>query len=344
MQITEKVFGETPEGETIFEYILENGQLKLKIINYGAILVELHTPDRNGKLEDIILGFDSLDGYINDDTYQGATIGRFANRIKDGCFKIDDKEYKLAQNDGENHLHGGIKAFNKVIWKAEKIEKEDSIGLELSYFSKDGEENYPGNLKSTVIYLIQDNTLNIYFKAFTDKTTPVNMSHHSYFNLNSAKNGNILDHKIKINANQYLPVNKNLIPTGAIKSVQDTAMDFTELTRIRKQIKNMSGGYDHNWVLNKNNCELRLAAEVVATKSGRKMELSTTKPGLQFYSGNFLDGTMTGKYNIQYNKHQGLCLEPQFFPDSPNHPEFPFSFLRPNEIYEHSIRYRFSTI
>lgn len=342
MEIVESIFGNDKDGNRILQYVVSNNMLKFKVINYGAILVELHTPDRNGNLGDVILGFDSPLEYINDDTYQGATIGRYANRIANGIFELDGKKYNLNQNDGSNHLHGGIHGFNDVLWEAEEIKKNGSIGIRFTYRSADGEENYPGNLISSVTYLLVKNKLKINFQATTDKKTPLNMTHHSYFNLHGPQNGNILDHIIKIYADQYLPVNDKLVPTGEVKPVANTPMDFTTATRIGDTIEKTNAGYDHNWILKGENTEeLKLAAEVLDSYSGRKMKLYTTKPGLQFYSGNFLDN-IKGKSGSIYNKHYGLCLEPQFFPDSPNHSEFPFSFLAPGEKYNHRIEYEFS--
>jgi len=342
MEIIEKVFGQTQSEKTIKEYTIFNNYLKIKVINYGAILAELHVADRKGKFDDIILGFDNLEGYLNDDTCQGATIGRYANRIAKATFEIDGKKYNLTKNDGENHIHGGPKGFNKVVWDAQRINRKNIAGIKFKYFSRNGEENYPGNLKATVSYLLSDRELIINFTGETDQKTPLNMTHHSYFNLRGPGKGDILDHNLKIHGGHYLPVDDNLIPTGEVKPVADTPMDFTEFKKIGKEINQLSEGYDHNWVLDNENGDLILAAELYEERSGRKMALHTTKPGLQFYSGNFLDGSLKGKQNVKYKKHYGLCLEPQFYPDSPNQPEFPFSFLTPDKKYEHQIRLIFT--
>jgi len=344
MGIQEKTFGRTPEGDSIKSYILTDGKgVEAKLINYGAILVSLKTPDREGNSDDITLGYETLEEYIQDKSYFGATIGRYANRISKGKFKLNGVQYTLAINDGKNHLHGGLKGFHKVIWKPEKIEKADSIGIKFRYLSKDGEEGYPGNLLTTVTYILTEKSeLKIYFEAETDKDTPVNLTHHSYFNLAGSAKRDILEHELTIVADQYTPVDERLIPTGEITPVKDTDMDFTNPMSIGARIQNVVGGYDHNYVLNKDKGKLSLSARVYEPESGRVMELYTTEPGIQFYSGNFLDGSTTGKGEQTYHKHYAFCLEPQHFPDSPNQPHFPSTVLKPGEKYIHLTVFKFS--
>lgn len=344
MRIQEETFGMTPEGDSIKSYILTDGKgIEAKLINYGAILVSLKVPDREGNSEDITLGYETLEEYVQDKSYFGGTIGRYANRISKGRFTLDGVQYTLAANDNGNHLHGGLKGFNKVIWKPEKIESTDSVGIKFHYLSKDGDEGYPGNLSTTVTYILTENSeLKIYFEAETDKDTPVNLTHHSYFNLAGSAKRDILEHELTIVADRYTPVDGRLIPTGEIKSVKDTDMDFTNPMSIGERIQNIVGGYDHNYVLNKEKGKLSLAARVYEPESGRVMELYTIEPGIQFYSGNFLDGSITGKGGQTYHKHYAFCLEPQHFPDSPNQPHFPSTILKPGEKYTHLIVYKFS--
>ena len=344
MRVQEETFGETPEGDLIKLFILSDGKgIEAKIINYGAILVSLKSPDKEGNSEDITLGYETLEEYIQDSSYLGATVGRYANRISKGKFTVDGVQYNLAVNDNENHLHGGLKAFHKVIWNAEKFERGDGIGIKISYLSKDGEEGYPGNLSVTVTYVLTNRAeLKVRFEATTDKATPVNLTHHSYFNLTGSAQRDILDHKLTLFANHYTPVDAGLIPTGEIKPVGGTIMDFTNPMPIGARIKNVVGGYDHNYVLKKEDEKLSLAAQVYEPESGRVTELYTTEPGIQFYSGNFLDGSITGKCGKTYHKYYGFCLEPQHFPDSPNQPHFPSTILKPGEKYTHLIVFKFS--
>jgi len=331
-------------------YTLTNSNgLKAKIMTYGGILVSLEAPDRNGKLADIVLGYETLDGYVRNNPYFGATVGRYANRIANGEFTLDGTKYSLAKNNGENHLHGGIKGFDKVVWAAESFKEEDAAGLKLTYLSKDGEEGYPGNLTCTVTYtLTNDNELKISFDALTDKPTVVNLSHHSYFNLAGQGDGNILGHRLMINADTFTPVDAGLIPTGELRSVKGTPMDFTKPFAIGARIDEddqqlkYGGGYDHNWVLNKTDDELALAVRVYEPTTGRVMEVYTTEPGVQFYAGNFLDGSITGKADKIYKHRYGFGLEPQHFPDSPNKPNFPSVVLRPGQRYTHITVYKFS--
>ncbi|MGB2806958.1 MAG: aldose epimerase family protein [Sedimentisphaerales bacterium] len=346
MSIGTKPFGKTPDGQEVDLYTLTNTNgLKARITNYGAILVSLEVPDKNGKLADITLGFDTLDGYIPRHPYFGATVGRYANRIGGAKFKLNDVEYTLAANNGPNHLHGGIKGFDKVVWKAEDVTAESDRALvKLSYLSKDGEEGYPGNLACTVTYtLTKDDELKINYEAETDKTTILNLTNHSYWNLAGQGSGDILGHELMLNADKYTPVDEGLIPTGEIKSVKDSPMDFTRPMAIGSRIAQVEGGYDHNYVLKSGGGTLALCARVYEPTSGRIMEIYTVEPGVQFYTGNFLDGTITGKSGKVYKKHYGFCLETQHFPDSPNKPDFPSVVLKPGDKYTTVTVHKFYT-
>jgi aldose 1-epimerase len=341
--VTQSEFGTTPEGVNVDLYTLTNKNgLRARITNYGGILVSLEVPDRDGNLGDITLGYDKLDGYIANNPYFGALIGRYGNRIAKGSFTLDGVAYQLAKNNGENHLHGGLRGFDKVVWQAEPVETADAVGVKLTYLSPDGEEGYPGNLSCEVTYLLtNENELKISYTATTDKPTPINLTHHSYFNLTCGKR-DILGHELTLNADRYTPVDAGLIPTGEIAPVAGTPMDFTKPKTIGAEIDQVPGGYDHNYVLNKADSEISLAASVYEPDSGRVMEIYTTEPGIQFYSGNFLDGTITGKGGVVYAKHYGFCLETQHFPDSPNKPDFPSTILRPGETYRHETVHKFS--
>jgi aldose 1-epimerase len=344
MTIGTESFGKTPDGQEVELYTLSNTNgLKARITNYGAILVSLEVPDKNGKLADITLGFDTLEGYIPRHPYFGATVGRYANRIGGAKFKLNGVEYKLAANNGPNHLHGGIKGFDKVVWKVEDVTAESETAmLKLSYLSKDGEEGYPGNLACTVTYtLTKDNELKIDYEAETDKATILNLTNHSYWNLAGQGNGDILSHELMLNADKYTPVDEGLIPTGEIKSVKESPMDFTKPMSIGSRIGQVEGGYDHNYVLNSGGGSLTLCAKVYEPTSGRTMEIHTTEPGVQFYTGNFLDGSITGKSGKVYKKHYGFCLETQHFPDSPNKPSFPSVALKPGEKYTTATVHKF---
>ncbi len=326
-------FGKTADGRPVDLYTLTNSRgLKVKIMTYGGIITELDTPDRDGKIGDVVLGFDDLKSYLAGDPYFGALIGRVANRVAKGKFTLNGKDYQLAINNGPNALHGGLKGFDKVIWKAETVDSKLGLQLKLTYVSKDGEEGYPGNLTATVIYTLDhDDALTIDYEASTDKATTVNLTNHSYFNLAGPGSGDILDETITINADKYTPVDDTLIPTGELKSVKGTPYDFTKPEKIGARIgelkgdpdKKDPGGYDINYVLNGGGKQPAFAARVSDPKSGRIMEVYTTGPGLQFYTGNFLDGTLTGKNGVVYKQHQALCLEADHFPDSVNHPDFP---------------------
>jgi aldose 1-epimerase len=344
MNVKKEIFGQAPDGKEVELYTLnnENG-VELEIMTYGAAIVSLKVPDKSGKFEDIVLGYENLKDYIDNSPYFGATIGRHANRIKRGQFSLNGVKYQLTINDGKNHLHGGTKGFDKVVWEANSFKDSNRVGVKLTYFSKDGEEGYPGNLTASAIYtLTNNNELKMDFEATTDKPTIVNLTNHSYFNLKGQGVGNILNHELMINADYYTPVDDGLVPTGEIKKVKGTPMDFTTPVAIGERIDDVKGGYDHNFVLNRENDSLSLAAQVYEPTSGRVMEIYTNQPGIQFYSGNFLDGTITGKEGRIYKKHNAFCLEPQHFPDSPNHPNFPSTVLNPGEKYFHQSVFIFT--
>ncbi|MBI9071134.1 MAG: galactose mutarotase [Melioribacteraceae bacterium] len=342
-------WGKTGDGNNVDLYTLKNNKGSvMQVTNYGAIIVSLTMPDRNNKFEDIVLGNDSLYKYLRESPYFGAIVGRYGNRIGNGKFKIDDVPYQLTINNGENHLHGGLNGFDKVVWQAEPVKVENGSALKLSYHSYDGEEGYPGNLDITVFYtLSNENELIIEYSGKTDKKTIFNPTHHSYFNL-TGKESSILDHELIINADQFTPVDSGLITTGELVNVENTAFDFRTAKAIGKDITNdeeqlkFGLGYDHNWVLNNYDGTLKLAVTLYEKNSGRVMEVLTTEPGLQFYSGNFLDGSITGKNNVVYNYRSGLCLEAQHYPDSPNKENFPSVILKPGDTYSQKTVYRFS--
>ena len=348
--ITVSYFGEMADGTPISMYTLVNTQgATMKVINYGGIITSLTMPDRAGRMEDIVLGYDSLESYVTNNPFFGALIGRYGNRIAKGKFSLDGTQYTLAVNNGENHLHGGIKGFDKVVWNIEEHSSEQGAALKLSYLSKDGEEGYPGNLDVEVIYtLTNKNELLINYKATTDKKTIVNLTQHSYFNLSGDAQPDILSHELTLNANRFLPVDKTLIPTGELKNVEGTPFDFLKPMKIGTRINEKDqqlqygNGYDHCWILNQAEDGLNNAGTLYDSASGREMTVYTSEPGIQFYSGNFLDGTLKGKNRV-YNFRSGLCLETQHFPDSPNRKEFPSVELNPGEIYTSETVYRFST-
>jgi len=345
--IRQRLFGHLPDGRPVTLYTLVNNKgARADIMNYGGIVVRLYMPDRNGHYDDVVLGYDHLEGYLTNNPYFGAIVGRYANRIAKGRFVLDGKVYQLATNDGPNHLHGGIKGFDKRLWKARPFMSADGPALELKYFSRDGEEGYPGNLQVTAVYTLTDeNELRLDFTAVTDKPTIVNLSHHSYFNL--ACEGTILDHQVMIVADAFTPVDATLIPTGEIRPVEGTPFDFRKPTPIGARIHEddiqlkYGRGYDHNWVIRKPLGTLGLMARVYEPKTGRIMEVLSTEPGLQFYTGNFLDGTIVGKGGRRYVHRSGFCMEPQHYPDSPNKPHFPSVVLRPGQVYRNTIIYRF---
>ncbi|WP_076351285.1 aldose epimerase family protein [Paludisphaera borealis] len=345
--LSKVAFGKTPDGKTVDLYVLQNGRITVKISTYGAIITSIEVPDRDGKLDDVVLGFDDLTGYLGKHPYFGATVGRVANRVAKGKFTLNGHEYTLATNNGPNTLHGGLKGFDKVVWKAEELESGDGPSVRLSYTSPDGEEGYPGNLSVSILFTVTaDDKLKIEYTAETDKATPVNLSNHSYFNLGGKNSDTIRDHEITLNADRYTPVDDTLIPTGEIAPVADTPYDLRKPTVIGARIdrlQNEPRGFDHNFVLNNPDGKLTLAAHVYDPKSGRVLEVSTTEPGVQFYTGNFLDGTDKGKGGVAYKQHQAICLETQHFPDSINHPSFPNTVLEPGKKYSQTTVYTFST-
>jgi aldose 1-epimerase len=349
--VTKASFGTTADGVPVDLYTLTNSSgMEVRAVSYGGIILSLRVPDRDGKLGDVVLGYDTLDGYLKASPYFGSIIGRYGNRIARGKFTLDGKEYSLATNNGPNALHGGVKGFDKVVWRAESFKKPEGVGVVFSYMSADGEEGYPGKLEATVTYtLADDNTLGFDYRAVTDKATPVNLTQHSYFNLAGDGAGDILGHELMLKASRFTPVDSTLIPTGEIRAVAGTPFDFTTPHTIgerigaqEEQIK-FGGGYDHNFVLDREPGDsLQLAARVYEPKSGRVMEVSTTEPGVQFYSGNFLDGSITGKAGHVYRHRTGFCLETQHHPDSPNKPEFPSTILKPGQEYRSRTVYAFS--
>jgi len=343
MDLKIESFGNLPDGTAVEIYTLTNDNgLKARLMTYGATLVSLELPDRNGKLEDCVLGYDHLDGYLKSSPYFGSIVGRYGNRIAKGQFVQNGVTYHLAKNNGENHLHGGVKGFDKVVWKAEPIKETGAVGVKFSYLSRDGEEGYPGNLACAVTYTLTNNDeLVIRYQATTDKATPVNLTHHSYFNFTGGRR-DILGHELMLSADRYTPVDKGLIPTGELRSVKGTPMDFVTAMPIGSRIAEVEGGYDHNYVLTGGGGTMALAARVVEPDSGRVMEISTTEPGIQFYSGNFLDATILGKSGRVYQKHFGFCLETQHFPDSPNKPNFPSTILNPGQTYSTQTIHKFS--
>ena len=344
--VAEDGYGEV-DGEKVVQYTLTNPSgMVVKIINYGATVTDIMVPDKNGKMGNVVLGYDSLAGFLQTgNPYFGCIVGRYANRIANAKFTLDGKEYTLAANNGGNTLHGGLKGFDKRVWKASEINTDSTASLKFTYDSKDGEEGYPGNLHSEVVYtLTNDNGLKIEYTATTDKATPVNLTNHCYFNLSAGTDSTILDHELMIKARQFTPVNSQLIPTGKIDTVHGNAMDFTTAKKIGKDIAQVAGGYDHNWVFQKPENRFDMVASLYHQPSGRYMEVLTTEPGIQFYSGNFLNGTLTNtRGGAKYVKHAGLCLETQHFPDSPNQPSFPNTILKPGETYQQITVYKFST-
>jgi len=348
---TKSSFGKTAEGEAVDLYVLTNKNgMEVSIITYGGAVVSIKVPDKNGKIGDVVLGYDSLDGYLNDKANLGVLVGRYANRIGHAQFSLEGKTYTLAKNNGENSLHGGVKGFGKVLWKAREVSGKDGQALELSYLSKDGEEGFPGNLKATVIYTLTDgNELRIAYSATTDKTTVVNLTNHSYFNLAGPGSGDILGTQLVIEADKFTPVDSGLIPTGELRDVTGTPFDFRKATAIGarigqddEQIK-LGGGYDHNFVLRRKAGDpISLAARAVEPTTGRVLEVWTTEPGTQLYTGNFLDG-VRGKGGVSYTKRSAFCLETQHFPDSPNQPKFPSVVLKPGGRYQTTTVYKFST-
>jgi aldose 1-epimerase len=343
-------FGRTGDGTPVDVFVLTNGRgVEVRAISYGAIIASVRVPDRNGQRGDVVLGFDTIDGYLGTHPYFGAVVGRYGNRIAKGRFTLDGKTYQLATNNGPNHLHGGVKGFDKAVWRGEPVDRGDgSASVAFTHTSPDGDEGYPGALTVRVTYtLTSADEIVVEYEATTDKPTPVNLTQHSYFNLAGAGTGDILQHRLTIDADRFTPVDATLIPTGELAPVAGTPFDFRQPTAIGaridgddQQLKN-GNGYDHNWVLNRTGGGLVHAARVEDPSSGRTLDVSTTEPGVQFYAGNFLDGTITGKGGRVYKRRYGLCLETQHFPDSPNHPDFPSTILRPGERFRSKTVFAF---
>jgi aldose 1-epimerase len=350
MNVDKQAFGQTADGIPVDLYTLSNDNgMTCAITNYGGIIVSLLVPDRDGNLADVVLGFDTLEEYLDHNPFFGCIVGRYGNRIAQARFTLDGVEYTLAQNDGRNSLHGGAKGFDKVVWDAQAVQGEGTVGLKLTHTSPDGDEGYPGNLAMTVLYtLTNKNKLKIDYTATTDKTTVVNLTNHSYFNLAGAGAGTILDHELMINADRFTPVDDTLIPIGELRPVEGTPLDFRQSTAIGARIEQddeqlrLGGGYDHNWVVNGEAGTKRLAARAYEPTSGRVLEVYTTEPGIQFYCGNFLPKSMPGKGGQTYVWRGGFCLETQHYPDSPNQPSFPSTTLKPGETYSTTTVLKFS--
>jgi aldose 1-epimerase len=343
-RVSKQAFGHTSEGTPVDLYSLQDGKIEVRIMTYGGIVVSVRTPDRNGKLDDIVLGCDSVEKYEAQTAHFGGLVGRYANRIAHGSFQLDGKTYSIPKNDGDNALHGGTRGFDKVVWQG----KEIPDGIELTYVSKDGEQGFPGTLTTTVRYTLRGNAVRIEYSATTDKDTVVNLTNHSYFNLAGQGKGDILGNVLKIDASRMTPVDANLIPTGELKSVEGTPFDFRTAHVVGERINagdaqlRLGRGYDHNFVLDHPAGELAEAAEVYEPTTGRILRVLTTEPGLQFYTGNFLDGSITGKEGRVYNRRFALCLETQHFPDSPNHPSFPSTELKPGQTFHSVTVFEFS--
>ncbi len=341
MSIQKTRYGTTTKGEPVHLYTCTNRNgLVMQLTDYGATLTSFQTPDREGNLANVTLGFPSLDGYLQRHPYFGSTVGRFCNRIAGARFVLEGQEYNLAANNGVNHLHGGLVGFDKVLWLAEEVRNDHSVGVRFRYLSPNGEEGYPGNLQVEVVYLLSDEDhLSMEFEATTDKPTPVNLTNHAYWNLGGAGSGTILDHELMIAADHYLPVSEDLIPTGELDEVGGTPLDFRSPARIGARFEEMDGGYDHCYAVRGGGGELALAARLKDSSSGRVMEVHTTQPGIQLYSGNFLDGKPGSG---SFGKHFGVCLETQHFPNSPNEPRFPNTILRPGEAFRELTVHKFS--
>lgn len=349
--VSSSPFGKLPDGTEVSLFTLTNARgMKMTVMNYGGIITSLTAPDKNGNFEDVVLGYDSLSGYLKSSPYFGALIGRYGNRIGKGKFSLDGKQYQLAQNNNGNSLHGGPNGFDKRFWNIEEHPVKNGAALKLTYTSKDMEEGYPGTLTTQVIYHLTDNNeLKIFYEATTDKPTIVNLTQHTYFNLSGNSKSDILQHELFLSADEFVPVDNTLIPTGELKKVSETPFDFKTPTAIGSRIDKkdqqleFGKGYDHCWVLNTQGDTSRVAATLYDPASGRVMSVKTSEPGIQFYSGNFLDGSITGKFNTVYKQRYGLCLETEHFPDSPNHKNFPSVVLRPGETYRTQTMYTFST-
>lgn len=351
LSMTRSPFGTLPNGQAVEAFTLTNANgMEVKAITYGGIITSLKVPDKAGQLGDVVLGYDNLQGYLDKSPFFGTIVGRYGNRIGKGTFAIDGTTYTLPKNNGENHLHGGPQGFDKAIWKAEPFERADAVGVVFTHTSPDGDMGYPGTLQAKVTYtLTNDNTLRFDYEATTDKATPVNLTQHSYFNLAGAGNGDVLGHEVEIQADRYTPVDKGLIPVGDLAAVDGTPFDFRKATAIGARIDAdhpqiaLGGGYDHNMVFTRTGTRLEPVVRVHEPTTGRTLEMATTQPGVQFYTGNFLDGTITGKGGKVYPKRSGFCLETQHFPDSPNKPQFPSTILKPGETYRQSTAYTFGT-
>jgi len=349
--IIKERFGETPNGTPVDLYVLANDRgIKIKITNYGGIIVSIICPDRHGQPADIVLGYDCLSDYLHQKMYFGCIVGRYANRIANSSFCLNGREYELNSNEGRNHLHGGIDGFDKKIWQTRPIDTKEGRGLEFTGVSTDGEEGYPGRLAITFCYILSDeNELIIRYKATTDKATIINLTQHSMFNLRGDMSQNILDHELMLNADRITPVGADLIPTGELRDVADTPFDFRQPVPIGARIKSddvqlgYGNGYDHNWVLDNQGGSLKPAARVTEPTSGRILTAYTTKPGIQVYTSNYLDGSSRGKGGVAYHRYAGFALEAQHFPDSPNRPEFPSTVLNPQDTYSQTTIYKFST-
>ncbi len=345
MSVSKSPFGKTADGKQVDLFTCVNSHgMVMKIMTYGAIVIELQAPDRDGKLANITLGFDSLEGYFGDHPYFGSTVGRYANRIAKGKFTLDGKQYTLATNNDANHLHGGDVGYNRVVWDAQAVEDDDAVGVKFTYVSKDGEEGYPGELQVAVTYVLNnDNEMRVDYEAVTDKATPINLTNHCYWNLAGAGSGTILNHQLMLDSDKYLPVDDTLIPTGKLVDVADTPFDFRKPHRVGARIDQVTGdppGYDHCFVLRNQDGTMALAARVTEPSSGRVLEIFTTQPGIQFYTGNFLDGSSA---NGGYERNEGFCLETQHYPDSPNQNSFPSVILRPGKTYRQATVHRFSS-
>jgi aldose 1-epimerase len=344
-RVTNQPFGHSPDGHSVDLFTLNDGKIEVRIMTYGGIILSLHVPDREGKLDDIVLGHDSVEGYIPNPPYLGALIGRYANRIANGTFQLDGKSYTIPRNNGENALHGGPRGFDQVIWTGKRIKN----GVELTHVSNDGDQGFPGTLTTTVGYSLHTSALRIEYSATTDKPTIVNLTHHAYFNLAGQGRGDVLAHIVNIDASRFTPVNENLIPTGELRPVQGTPFDFRTPHAIGERINaddaqlHFAGGYDHNFVLDHSEGQLAEAAEVYEPTTGRILKVLTSEPGVQLYTGNFLDGSMVGKNGRVYGMRSAFCLETQHFPDSANHPSFATTELRPGEKFHSVTVFHFST-
>jgi aldose 1-epimerase len=345
-------FGVLEDGRAVDLFVLTTSQgIEVRLTNYGGIVVAVRTPDRAGNLDDVVLGFDQLRDYVRDTGYQGCLIGRYANRIANGHFVLEDEPFSLEKNDGEHHLHGGPRGFHKSLWGARPFEDDRGSGVELDHRSVDGDGGYPGNLSVNVTYVLTDGgELAIDYRARSDRDTVVNLTQHSYFNLDGAVRGDILDHEVVLRARRFTPTDSTLIPTGELRDVAGTAFDFVAPRRIGSRIGDLdeqlllAGGYDHNWILDESPEMLRPVARALSPSTGRMLEIWTTEPGLQFYTGNSLCSDSVGRASVLYTRRAGFCMEPQHFPDSPNNPQFPSTILRKGELYRSTTVYRFSTL